>query len=74
MLPCSEFGPQKAQKSDESMNFVVGDFFVSKADEWRWNEDWEELENFWNSKQASATTPIRVGKHSASSGSNAASS
>ena len=68
MLPCSEFGTQKCQKTDESISFTVGNFFASEAD---LGDDWEEPENFWTAKQASATTPTRVGKHSASSGANA---
>ena len=74
MLPCCEFGTQKCQKTEESMNFVVGEHFVTViASEADWDDDeWNCGE--WTAKQASATTPIRVGKHSASSGASAPSS
>ena len=71
MLPCSEFDPQGGQQSTEVRSFVVGEHFASEAD---WDDDWEELDNLWTAKQASATTPTRVGKHRASSGANAPSS
>ena len=71
MMPCSEFGTQKCQKTYESISFAFGNFFASEADR---DDDWEEPEKFWTAKQASATTPTRVGKHSASSGANAPSS
>ena len=71
MLPCSNFGPQNGQKNDESINFVVGDFFAGQSKEtnkWNWNEDWEEPEDFWIAKKSCPATPHRVGKHSSSSG------
>ena len=99
MLPCSNFGPQKGQNTDETMNFVVGEYFASEADEARWNDDWEEFSKLLKDKPAtstpstpslpktrrpgaraavdqscSATTPNRVGTHSAGTGSDAASS
>ena len=73
MLPCSEFGPQKGQKTDETMDFVVGEHFSSEAtNEWRWNEEWEETNDFpkefWIAKKGSATTHNRIGTHSSVSG------
>ena len=51
------------------MNFVVGNYFASEAaNEWRWNEDWEEPEDFWIAKKSSAAIPTRVGKHGSVSG------
>ena len=33
MLPCSTFGPHNGRTFDETMNFVVGDFFAAEATE-----------------------------------------
>ena len=49
------FGPQKGQKTDETMNFVVGEYFASEADETRWNEDWEEFSKLLKDKPATST-------------------
>ena len=74
LLPCSEFGTQRCQKSDDTMSFVVGEHFVAaNASEAVWDDD------DWNcgeraAEQDSANTLTQVGTHSASSGSHAASS
>ena len=60
MLPCSELSPQKGPQTDESLNSVVNDVYASEASEWRWNENWEEPDNFWTNKPAT-TTPTSPG-------------